>query len=337
MNEPVIQMFPAETLPEMTELQRWGIEVIKTIQGFESPALTAFMRFFSGLGAGSLYIIVILFAFWAVNEKKAFRFGLFMIISVWINALLKDLFGQPRPFNLDPSIGLAFESGYGFPSGHAQLSLCFFIPAAVYCAFTLAAKTEKPLKKIIWTIAISFILLISLSRIYLGLHFPTDILAGWVFGVLLLVVFFYASPFLEKLFLAGGARAQNISAAIIAFLMNAVYPQGLSLSALFLGFCVGYTVMQKNFPFSAQAELNEKKPGLPIITIRCLTGFLGLALIFMILRLLLPGEGSLFADFIVWGSDSPYNDLGLFLRYGLLGFWITAGAPKIFQQMRLSV
>ena len=133
-----------------------------------------------------------------------------------------------------------------------------------------------------------------------------------------------------------GPRFWNIGAAVIVLLMNGVYPRDRTLPALFLGFCFGYTLMKQRFPFFARAEINGKKPGLRVMFSRCLTGFAGMVIIYSALRLFFPGEGSLFSEFPVWGKASPLYELGRFIRYGLLGFWASAGAPRVFQRMGLA-
>ena len=320
-------------------MYRWGIEVIKVIQRIENPILTALVKFITALGTEALYVPLILFIFWWVDEKRGLRFGILIIVSAWINAFMKDVLKQPRPFNLEPSLGLARESSYGCPSGHAQMSLTFWVPMAAWCAqawTTGIGKKPGRRRALIWAAAIFFVLLIAFSRLYLGVHFPTDIFAGWILGGVILVFFFIAGPVLEKLFSAAGIRSQNICAAAIVLLMNGVYPRDRILPALLLGFCIGYSLMKRRFPFSARGEIDGKKPGGQVMLFRCLTGFLGLAVIYLGLRLVLPGEGSLFADITVWGRFSPFYELGRFIRYGLLGLWASAGAPRMFQRMGLA-
>jgi len=188
----------------------------------------------------------------------------------------------------------------------------------------------------IWAAAIFIILLIGFTRLYLGAHFPTDIFVGWILGGIILFIFFVPGGHIEKLLTAGGARLQNITAAAIALLMNGLFPQDRSLPALFLGFCLGYALMKRRFPFSARGEINGKMPGVQIMFLRCFTGFVSTVVLFLVLRLIFPGEGSLFRDIPVWGPASPFHDMGRFISYGLLGFWASAGVPRMFQRMGLA-
>ena len=348
MNGEIIEIGPAEALNFLSHtflgvMYEWGINVIRVIQRIESPGLTALMKFITSLGTDYFYALLILFVLWWIDEKRGLRFGILLIVSAWINIVMKDLFKQPRPFSLEPSLGIAFESSYGAPSGHAQLSLTFWIPMAVWFG-----NIWRRRRSLIWVGAVLLILLIGFSRLYLGVHFPTDLFAGWILGGIVLFLWFVPGSLIEKFFASAGAHAniranirassrlQNICAAGLALVMNGLYPKERTFPALLLGFCLGYTLMKQRFPFCARGEISGKKPGIPIMISRCLTGFAGMTILFLVLRFVFPGGGSLFKDIPVWGPASPFSELGWFIRYGLLGFWVSAGAPRLFQRMGLA-
>jgi len=331
MNDTIIQMLPADNFSILPGIYRWGIEVIRVIQRIENPTLTALIKFITALGTANFYLPCLLFIFWWIDEKRGLRLGMLIIISAWINSFMKDLLKQPRPYNIEPSLGLAAEDSYGAPSGHAQMSLTFWI-------FIAAWISGKPRRKrfLVWAAVIFFILLIGFTRLYLGVHFPTDLFAGWILGGIILALWFLGGPFAEKLLGSAGTRIKNILVAVIALVMNGAYPKDRSLPALFLGFCIGYTLMKAYFPFSARGEIKGKKPGIAVMIFRCLIGFLGMGIIYGALRLILPGEGSLFSNISAWGPASSFHELGRFIRYGLLGLWASAGAPRLFQRIGLA-
>ena len=335
MDGGIIELRPAEAafIPQtfLGIMYEWGIELIRVIQSIQNPVLTSLMKFITTLGSEVLYFPLILFIFWWIDEKRGLRFGILIVLSAWINVFMKDILKHPRPFHIDPSLGLVTMSSYGAPSGHAQLALCFWIPMAAWLE-----KIRPARRSIIWTTAICFILLIGFTRLYLGVHFPTDLLAGFLLGGIILLIYFTAGPLIEKYLSAGGIRFQNIAIALMALTMNGLFPQERAFPALFLGFCLGYTLMKQRFPFAADGEINGKKPGAHIMLLRCLVGFAGAATLFLALGLILPGEGSLFGDMPIWGAASPFYDIGRFIQYGLLGFWATAGAPRLFQRVGLA-
>ena len=331
MNDIIIEMFPGEAQAPVPPVYRWGLEVIRVIQGMESPALTALIRFITALGTEMFYVPLILVLFWWVDEKRALRLGLLLVLSAWINMVLKDLFRQPRPFTLEPSLGLAHEESYGIPSAHAQGSLTFWVPISAWLGSVWKGK-----RALLWAGTVLFLLLMGFTRLYLGVHFPTDILAGWFLGGIILFIYFVPGPALEKKCSSLDGRFLNIITALLVLAMNGLYPRDRTLPALFLGFSIGYTLMKQRFPFSPRGEIQGKKPGLGIMAARGLTGFAGGAILFLALGLLLPGEGSLFGSLPGWGASSPLYDLGRFILYGTLGFWFSAGAPRMFQHLGLA-
>ncbi|MFP3090401.1 phosphatase PAP2 family protein [Treponema sp. TIM-1] len=312
---------------------QWGLELVRTIQTIENPALTALIKAITLLGSEVFYVPAVLLVYWCIDEKKGCRWTLLLLFSSWTNSALKVLLKQPRPYFLDPSVGIGAASGYGLPSGHAQLSLVFWA----------AALPGALGKRRAWLIAGSITLIIGFTRLYLGLHFPTDLLGGWLLALVILGAWYVLLPPLERLPAAGGMRILMIGAAALAFGMNALYPGDRRFGALFLGFSAGYLLMRSYFPFSASAEVRGKfsgtilgvKSGLVFRGIRFVLGMAGTAVLYQGLKFLL-GEDSL-----LLGRDSLFGpghyELGRFLRYGLLGLWAAAGAPWLFLRLGLAV
>jgi membrane-associated phospholipid phosphatase len=325
MNGEIIQIMEAEKLSFLAGLYRWGIELIKTIQQIENPAMTALAKFITTLGSAYFLIPLLLLVFWCIDEKRGIRLALLTVFSSWANVSLKILFAQPRPFHLDPGLALVPESGYGIPSGHAQTSLIVYFPLASW-----AQNCFRKKRSVIYSITILLILLIGFTRLYLGVHFPTDLLGGWLLGVILLALFYVLSPYLTVLLRERGMRGQLIASAAAALIMNGIAPDDSSFPALFLGAGCGYSLMKHHFPFSASAPLKGKKPGLLFLALRFVLGGAGAAIIFIALEFILPGKNSVFADFSFWGASSPYQTIGGFIRFCILGLWVTAGAPRLF-------
>jgi membrane-associated phospholipid phosphatase len=325
----IISMTSADELSPIFALYRWGIDLIQDIQGIQSPGLTAFVRAFTALGTELLYVPVLLLLFWCVDAKKGARLGFIIILSTFVNGVFKELLKQPRPFALEPSVGLAFEPSYGIPSGHAQLSLCFALSLAIW-ADGSGPQRRRGGKAAIRLGAALFILCIAFTRLYLGVHFPTDILAGWLLGGLILGLWFLLEPRATPLLEAGGLRSALIAAAFAAIGMNALYPLDRSLGGLFLGFAGGYALMRKRFPFNAGSG------ALPVRLLRYALGLAGGALLYLGLKLAFPGGDSLFSSLPYWGAGSPHYELGRFVRYGLLGLWASALAPRLFLGLHLA-
>ncbi|MDR2048016.1 MAG: phosphatase PAP2 family protein [Treponema sp.] len=287
-----------------------GLCLIRAIQGFANPFLTSFMKLITNVVSDYVFFAVIMILFWLVNERKAFRLGLLVLLSAWFNTVLKVLFKQPRPFHLENDLGMIYESGYGLPSGHAQLILVFLVPLALWLVKTPG--TFRPRNAFIAAVTALFVLLVSFSRLYLGLHFPQDILAGWILGGLSLALFL----FLEKKEFLRSPRARLGAAAALSFLMNALNPREISLGATLFGFASGYALMKSRFPFSAKNGVSPRSA-----IVRLTAGFCGVLILYAGLRLIFPGP------------SSSWYSLFRFIRYAVIGFWVSCAAPWLFGKL----
>ncbi|MDR0568286.1 MAG: phosphatase PAP2 family protein [Spirochaetaceae bacterium] len=300
----------------MPEVYRWGIGIIKSIQSVEQPAFTAVVSVLTNIVYA--YALVMVGILWCVDEKKGIRLGMLAIFSLWLNGISKNLLKQPRPYHLDPSVGRGVETSYGIPSGHAQITAVFAIPLAVW----LGGKSGRG-RLIAYSGAAALNLIAGFTRVYLGLHFPTDIFAGWLLGGLISAGYFFCGEALARLLRRGGTRVQLIAAAAAAWGMNALGGD-CRAGGLFLGFCLGYALTLKYGLFSAGALTRGKRPGVLILSLRYALGLSGGVLIFYGLRLPFFGEGS------------PLYALASFVRYGAVGLWATAGGPLLFLRLGLA-
>lgn len=105
------------------------------------------------------------------------------LLSTLLKSVLKAIFERPRP---DEFLWLINESGYSFPSGHALSGLVFYGLVIYY--INLMMKNKKAVKSITAFLVV-LIILIGFSRVYLGVHYPTDVLAGFCIGIVLLFLF----------------------------------------------------------------------------------------------------------------------------------------------------
>ncbi len=160
---------------------------------------TNFFKIFTYLGSFYILLIAVVIAFlllFFVFKKKRFAFfsaGCFGVVCL-LNLLFKLLIRRIRPTDLM----IIAETGYSFPSGHAMMSFAFF---ALLIFFVWKFVKNKSLK-IVLTILFSIVILaIGFSRIYLGVHYLTDILAGWLLSFTLFGIFIllFNSKLISKL------------------------------------------------------------------------------------------------------------------------------------------
>ena len=162
----------------MEGLQGWGIQLIQSFQ-LLSPALDSVMEFFTFLGRIEFYMLLITFLYWVVDARLGFRVLMVLLSTDILGMGFKHLFRQPRPYWIGDVQHMGHvETSYGIPSTHASDSLSVW----VYLAYQVK-------KRWLWIVAIATILLISFSRMYLGVHFSHDILGGWIIGLAVLFLF----------------------------------------------------------------------------------------------------------------------------------------------------
>ncbi|HMH02435.1 MAG TPA: phosphatase PAP2 family protein [Terriglobales bacterium] len=146
-----------------------------------SPALTVFMRGITLLGSMEVLLpaVLIVLTFLLVRGKRyeAIVLSVTMAGGVILNMVLKLSFRRVRP---DPFFDLATPASYAFPSGHALLALCFY---GVMVRILSDSLKSREYRWMVWVGAVLLIGLIGLSRIYLGVHHASDVLAGYAAAI----------------------------------------------------------------------------------------------------------------------------------------------------------
>lgn len=129
-----------------------------------------------------IFIVLILSWTFFKNKKIPFLITLNLICSYILDSILKVIFRRPRPSN----INLVIEKGFSMPSAHAFISISFF-GLIIYLIYKNYNK--KICKKLIISILSMYILLIGITRIYLGVHYASDVLLGFSYGIIYLIFF----------------------------------------------------------------------------------------------------------------------------------------------------
>jgi len=167
------------------------MEFIQALQQFRSPLSDLFFKSLNFFDKECFYFLLIPVLWFGKNWKAGLRLFAILMLSVFAVDELKQFFKLPRPFHIIPAVRLIQAGGYGFPSGAAT--------NAVLLASLFIRYTNIRFK---WVIAILYCFFISLSRLYLGVHFPIDILGGWILGLFFFAVFVKVFPkaeaFLQK-------------------------------------------------------------------------------------------------------------------------------------------
>jgi membrane-associated phospholipid phosphatase len=166
----------------------FDLDVRNAIHAHATSAITAAMMFWSFIGEAYVLLpltFLIAAALWRLGRKdRAIMFAIAMAGAKTIESALKLTIhrGRPESFFNYPAL-----ASYSFPSGHALVSTVFFGILAAFISSRLRATWKKA---VVWAAAILMIAGIGVSRVYLGVHFPTDVIGGYAAGVawMLLVV-----------------------------------------------------------------------------------------------------------------------------------------------------
>jgi undecaprenyl-diphosphatase len=135
-------------------------------------------------------VVVLSSGFWFMIGRRKWVSAIAIVAAVLggflLNIFMKDLFQRPRPLE---QYNLVEPIGFSFPSGHAMISASQYI----VLAYVLVRGTNPPLwRRLVQTIVAILVPLVALSRVYLGVHYPTDVLAGFLSGLLWALVIMFA-------------------------------------------------------------------------------------------------------------------------------------------------
>tara|TARA_B100001123_G_C15317400_1_gene1026643 strand:- start:730 stop:1575 length:846 start_codon:yes stop_codon:yes gene_type:complete len=270
------------------------VSIIEFLSSFDHPLIYFLMRFASLLGDRAFYVILFPVIFWFWRRDDAIRLTALLCISIFMNFWLKDFFQIPRP----EGMAEVEADSFAFPSGHAQ-------HAIVLWGF-LALNSRK-----LYGQTIGLIILIGLSRLYFAVHWPIDVVGGWLIGGAILTGFLWSEPRLKPFWIAQARQLRFslffIFTALISLFSTIPYV-GIVMGALF-GLTTGGSVAGSlRLPSTG---ISPARGGTMVIL-----GSTGLYLIYLAVEPIRhSGEGV------------------LFLALTVIGLWIALGVPWLTDRM----
>ncbi|MGQ9842929.1 MAG: phosphatase PAP2 family protein [Spirochaetota bacterium] len=264
---------------------------------------------FTQLGNELFYLLVIPFLFWCVNKRVATIVGLTFLVSSAVNDIAKFAFAHHRPDPMKLAQGIAqLNKIYcpihspGFPSGHAQNAVVFwgtFAYVIRHRTFTL--------------LSIFLIIAISYSRLYLGVHFLGDVAGGIIFGtILFLLCSISLIPYYDRLWKAN-TLSLIIAFMVVPLVLSAVLTGNEIAKSLGVlsGFSIGFVLYTDKDNYESFRLWNALA--------KFLIGIIVLLILKEGIKVILP--------------QSHISD---FVRYWIMGIWISFGAPHTFLLLHLS-
>ena len=284
------------------------IEITEFLSNISNPLLAAIFEWITILAEKYFVVAIACLIYWCIDKKKGERLVFLICGGLGINSIFKNIFRVPRPFDVSDKVNVIrghTATGYSFPSGHTQ--------NAAVVSGGLMKYTSKNIYKLLLFI---YALLVAFSRLILGVHYITDVLAALLIGFLWVFLGGRLYTFCQK----RGNYYYFIFTipsllALIPLLIKMQKPPEPDdvLTGLGITFGVVFGIILENKHVNFHISKNFKKN-----TLRYIIGLLSLLLIMFLLKIILPA-----------------NYICRVIRYFLLGIFATLIYPYIFKKYNL--
>ncbi|AAS12701.1 MULTISPECIES: phosphatase PAP2 family protein [Treponema] len=330
---------------ELHAVHQWGIEVIRTVQNFSSPFLNEIMKIFTDASTYGFVVFIVGLYLWCIDYKKGLHLAYAAAFTSGLNGGIKRILKIPRPFTHAPEIMLKSIGGFSTPSGHSSISAFIYPAVLFYKPFrenlskdSQSAKSQKSGSasgKLKIAAAIILPLLVGFSRVYLGVHYPTDVLLGWGLGAFIFLSMMFFLPAIEAklstLNRTDEGDAKNIKfkktasirftlAAFFSFILIFISREKVTEAGAILGLAFGNIRIFENSKYSFDASSGTWVQKLLRFIIGSALSCIPI-LIFYLLKI-----------------DSSYAQYRLyrFLEFFMIGLIASGLAPIIFCLLKIS-
>ncbi|MDU4860295.1 MAG: phosphatase PAP2 family protein [Terrisporobacter othiniensis] len=302
------------------------LDILMYLQSIRNELLTGIFTFFTICTEVPVITVLTGVIYWCINKKAGQRTIFALCGSLNINAGVKNYIKMPRPIGTDGLQSLRIETatGYSFPSGHTQTSTTFW--TSMMYLFR---------KSWIYIIGILMIIGAGISRLYLGVHWPMDVIVAWGFGIVLSIIFIKLFDYIDD--------SKNYYILVVLMLIFGVCTYFIGgedlykMFGLYTGFALGYMVEDTFINFSTENETRRKnifaknpskKEGLGKKILRFVVGIISLLAVYLLLNYV--------QDTLIVNKTEEIINIIKYFKYTIVVFWGVAGAPALFKLFKLA-
>ncbi len=292
------------------------ISILQLFQSIKNPILDVLFLILTISAEVPVMVLFIALMYWCINKKYGQKLLFFMVGNITLNTGIKEFVKAPRPIGIDglQSMRVETATGYSFPSGHTQSATTFWV--GIMSIFK---------KNWLYIIGTIMFIGIGISRLYLCVHWPIDVLFGWIFGITFTLILGAIFDIVDKNKKYYILLVLLIPFIVVVFLLNSV--KYIKMLGLLTGFIIGYIVEDKFVKFTTINKNNREisfsnkksKDNYLLNNIfRFFIGIITLGLVYIILKYIMP-------------SNMVFD----YIRYTLIVFYAVCIVPILFKLFKL--
>lgn len=273
-------------------------QILVFFESIRTDTLTVFFTTITMMAEHLFLVLVLATLYWVVDKRKSRRLAWFMLFNGVANGMMKSIVNMPRPFDkgVVKPIRMETATGSSFPSGHTQTATSFWMGSM----FILKTNASIVFGSVM-------IIFTALSRLYLGVHWPMDVIAAIAFGI---IFTYFANLLINE---EGEFTEFHVilsSLLCLAVLMFNVEADLYKAVAALWGLCIGSYLENKYIQFEVKGSNRYQ------IT-KIIIGIIGILVIYVGMSKLLP-----------------VIKVVSMIKYAMVIIWIMAGAPYLFNKLK---
>ncbi|MCH5164705.1 MAG: phosphatase PAP2 family protein [Clostridiales bacterium] len=299
----------------------WELEFIKLLQRGSNTFCDYLFYIITQLGTELMFMFAVMVLYWCIDKREGFRLINLFAVSQLVVGFVKVVVNRPRPYTIDGIRPILEEtSGYSFPSGHSN-------NIAVVCTHLSLQTKNKNAKTFRVVVLLSAIIILGVmfSRVYLGQHYPTDVLAGAAIGIGVgLVGFILFGKILgereEKLvyLILPGCVLLLILGIVFFIVKGDGFDTLISLAGTYSAASIGYYIEKKHIKYDIKSDK------LWHYFVRFIVGA-------VIVTILEVGGDALLNHF----AGEIWSLIVGFIIYFMIGIFVTLLAPMLYKRLKI--